>query len=81
MAGLEITVPAPLLRSKALDIRGFSVALPPIELRREAYTALCEHAAGGDLEVEYEVIPLEDIATAWERQQQPSGGPKMVLVP
>jgi NADPH:quinone reductase-like Zn-dependent oxidoreductase len=81
MAGLEITLPAPLIRSKALDVRGFSVAIPPIELRREAYTRLCEHAAAGDLEVEYEAVPLDDIATAWERQQQPSGGPKMVLVP
>jgi hypothetical protein len=35
----------------------------------------------GDLEVEYEAVPLDDIATAWERQQQPSGGPKVVLVP
>jgi len=81
MAGLELTFPAPLIRSKCLDIRGFSVALPPIELRREAYTRLCEHAAASDLEVEYEAVPLDDIATAWERQQQPSGGPKMVLVP
>jgi NADPH:quinone reductase-like Zn-dependent oxidoreductase len=81
MAGLEITFPAPLIRSKCLDIRGFSVALPPIELRREAYTTLCQHAARGDLEVEYEAVPLDEIATAWERQQQPSGGPKMVLVP
>jgi len=81
MAGPAITVPAPLIRSKALDIRGFSVALPPIELRREAYTRLCEHAANGDLDVDYEAVPLDDVATAWERQQQPSGGPKMVLVP
>ena len=81
MAGLEITFPAPLIRSKCLDIRGFSVALPPIELRREAYTRLCEHAAGGDLHVECEAVPLDDIATAWERQQRPSGGPKLVLVP
>ena len=81
MAGLEITFPAPIIRSKSLDIRGFSVALPPIELRREAYSRLCEHAAVGDLDVEYEAVPLDDIAMAWERQQQPGGGPKMVLVP
>jgi NADPH2:quinone reductase len=81
MAGPEVAIPAPLMRSKCLDIRGFSVAVPPIELRREAYTRLCEHAARGDLEVEYETVPLDDIATAWERQQQASGGPKMVLVP
>jgi NADPH:quinone reductase-like Zn-dependent oxidoreductase len=81
MAGLEITFPAPLIRSKSLDIRGFSVALPPIELRREAYLKLCEHVAAGDIKVELEEVPLDDIATAWERQQQPTGGPKIVLVP
>jgi NADPH:quinone reductase-like Zn-dependent oxidoreductase len=81
MAGLEITFPAPLIRSNSLDIRGFSVALPPIELRREAYMKLTEHAAAGDIEVEYEAVPLDDIAEAWERQQQPNGGPKIVLVP
>ena len=81
MSGQEITLPAPLLRSVSLDIRGFSVAHPPIELRREAYARLCEHAAAGDIQVEYEAVPLDDIAEAWERQQQPSGGPKLVLIP
>ena len=81
MAGLEITFPAPLIRSKSLDIRGFSVAVPPIELRREAYLKLTEHAAAGKLDVECEAVPLDDVAEAWERQQQPGGGPKLVIVP
>jgi len=81
MAGLEITFPAPLIRSKHLDIRGFSVALPPIDKRREAYMALTTHAADGEIDVEHEAVPLDNVAEAWERQQQPSGGPKIVLVP
>ena len=81
MAGLELTLPATLLRSVSLDVRGFSVAHPPIELRRDAYRRLTEHAAAGDIEVDLERLPLEEVGTAWERQQQPAGTPKMVLVP
>jgi NADPH:quinone reductase-like Zn-dependent oxidoreductase len=81
MSGQEITLPAPLIRSVSLNVLGFSVAHPPIDLRREAYLKLTEHAAAGDIDVDYEEVPLDDIATAWERQQQPSGGPKIVLVP
>ena len=81
MAGLELTLPATLLRSASLDVRGFSVAHPPIELRRDAYRRLTEHAAAGDIAVDLERLPLEEVGTAWERQQQPAGTPKMVLVP
>jgi NADPH:quinone reductase-like Zn-dependent oxidoreductase len=81
MAGLEITFPAPLIRSKHLDILGFSLVIPPLDERREAYRRLTEHAAAGDIDVEYEEVPLDDVASAWERQQQPSGGPKIILVP
>jgi NADPH:quinone reductase-like Zn-dependent oxidoreductase len=81
MSGQEITLPAPLIRSVSLNILGFSVAHPPIDLRREAYLKLTEHAAAGDIDVELEEVPLDDIADAWERQQQPRGGPKIVLVP
>jgi NADPH:quinone reductase-like Zn-dependent oxidoreductase len=81
MAGAEITLPAPLVRSVSLDIRGFSVAHPPLDLRREAYRRLTEHAARGDITVDVECLALDDIAVAWERQRQAAGGPKIVLVP
>ena len=45
MAGGEIALPAPLIRSRSLDVRGFSVAHPPLELKRDAYLRLTEHAA------------------------------------
>jgi NADPH2:quinone reductase len=81
IAGPEIPLPAPLIRSKSLDVRGFSVAHPPVDLRREAYLRLTGLAARGELHVDLEAVPLEDVHTAWERQRRAAGGPKLVIVP
>jgi NADPH:quinone reductase-like Zn-dependent oxidoreductase len=81
MAGAELTLPAPLIRSISLDVRGFSVAHPPVDLRREAYLRLTEHAARGDVRVDVERVPLAEVAGAWERQRRATGGPKTVIVP
>ena len=81
LAGTDITLPAPLIRSKSLDVRGFSVAHPPLEVRREAYLAVTELAARGELAVDLERVPLDDVPAAWERQRQAAGGPKLVVVP
>jgi NADPH:quinone reductase-like Zn-dependent oxidoreductase len=81
MAAPEITLAAPLIRSQSLDVRGFSVAHPPLHIKRDAYLRLTKHAADGDIVVELDARPLDDVADAWERQRQAAGGPKMVLVP
>jgi NADPH:quinone reductase-like Zn-dependent oxidoreductase len=81
MAGPEITLPAPLIRSRSLDIRAFSVAHPPLDLKRDAYLRLTGHAAEGDITVDLDARPLDDVHHAWERQREAGGGPKLVLVP
>ena len=81
LAGAELTLPAPLIRSISLDVRGFSVAHPPIDMRREAYLRLTEHAARGDVVVDVDRVALADVAGAWERQRRAAGGPKSVIVP
>jgi NADPH:quinone reductase-like Zn-dependent oxidoreductase len=81
MAAPEIVLAAPLIRSASLDVRGFSVAHPPIELKRDAYLRLTQHAAAGDIVVDLDARPLDDVGDAWERQRQAAGGPKTVLVP
>jgi NADPH:quinone reductase-like Zn-dependent oxidoreductase len=81
IAGPEITLPAPALRSVALDLRGFRVDLPPPEQRRQGFLDLTRHVANGDIAVEVERIPLQDVAQAWERQSRAEGGAKLVLVP
>jgi NADPH2:quinone reductase len=81
MAGGELVLPAPLIRSASLDVLGFSVAHPPLDVKREAYRRLTEHAARGEITVDVEPVALEDVAGAWERQSRAAGGPKLVVVP
>jgi NADPH2:quinone reductase len=80
MAGGELALPAPLIRSISLDVLGFSVAHPPLDVKREAYRRLTEHAARGDIVVDIEPVAIEDVASAWERQRRAAGGPKLVIV-
>jgi NADPH:quinone reductase-like Zn-dependent oxidoreductase len=81
VAGSELVLPAALIRSLSLDVRGFSVAQPPVEVRREGYFRLTELAARGEITVDVEPVALEDVAGAWERQGRAAGGPKLVIVP
>jgi NADPH2:quinone reductase len=81
MAGTDISLPAPLIRSKSLDLRGFNVSYPAVEVKREAYRRLTAHAAQGEIVVDVQARPLDEVEQAWERQKQAAGGPKQVLVP
>jgi NADPH2:quinone reductase len=81
IADTALTLPAPAIRSVSLDVRGFSVAHPPLDVRREAYLRLTRHVAVGDIAVELERVPLARIESAWARQREPTGGPKLVLIP
>jgi hypothetical protein len=80
MASPTAEVPALTLRSAVLDLLGFVVFRVPVEVRRDAYRRLTEHAARGDIQVDLECVPLDDVEDAWRRQR---GGPdaKLVLVP
>jgi len=80
IADVDMRLPAPAVRSASLDLCGFSVAHPPVDVRREGYLRLTTHAARGELVVDVERLPLEQVATAWERQRQATGGVKLVLV-
>ena len=81
LAGPELGLAAPAIRSKSLDVRGFmGLHLPP-EVRRRAYTRLGELVARGDIVIDLERVPLADVATAWERQRRADAGVKLVLIP
>jgi NADPH:quinone reductase-like Zn-dependent oxidoreductase len=78
MASTTLTLPAPLVRSAALDIMGFVIFYAPIEVRRAAYLRLTELAARGGLDVDLEVLPLAEIGPAWEREDR-GDGTKLVV--
>jgi NADPH2:quinone reductase len=79
-ASQQATLDAGIVRGKALRILGHPNALTPPEVKYGAFRAMCEHAAAGKLAVEYEEIPLDDVAEAWERQAS-SPNVKLILVP
>jgi NADPH:quinone reductase-like Zn-dependent oxidoreductase len=81
VAGVEMTLPAPAVRSVSLDLCGFSVAHPPRDVRREGYLRLTRHVERGEIAIDVERVPLERVGDAWERQRAACGGAKQVLVP
>ena len=81
LAGTEITLSAPAIRSVSLNVAGFSVAHPPHEVKRDAYQELARHVAAKEIAIEHEAVKLDDIAAAWERQKAANRRPKLVVVP
>jgi NADPH2:quinone reductase len=79
-AGAEATLASGVVRGKALQILGHANAMTPPDVKHAAFRAMCEHAAAGRLKVEYEELPLDDVAAAWERQAA-SPNVKLILVP
>ena len=79
-AGQQATLDSGVVRGKALQILGHANGVTPPETKHAALRAMCEHAAAGRLKVEYEEIPLNDVASAWERQAA-SPHLKLILVP
>jgi NADPH2:quinone reductase len=79
-AGQQATLDAGVVRGKALQILGHGNAVTPPEVKYSAFRAMCDHAAAGELKVEYEEVPLDQVAEAWERQAS-SPNVKLILVP
>ncbi len=79
-AGQQTTLDSGVVRGKALQVLGHANGITPPEVKHAAYRAMCDHAAAGRLTVEYEEVPLDDVAEAWERQAA-SPHVKLILVP
>jgi NADPH2:quinone reductase len=79
-AGTHADLMAGRLRGGLIDIRGHRNFWAPQEVREAAFQQMCEHSIAGELEIEVEVIPLSEIAEAWERQKA-SPGRKLALKP
>jgi NADPH2:quinone reductase len=79
-AGAELALSSATVRSKRLQIIGHTVFETPLDVLARAHLTLIGHAASGELTVEVETTPLDDVADAWERER--SGPPaKLVIVP
>jgi NADPH:quinone reductase-like Zn-dependent oxidoreductase len=79
-ASPEATLKSGSIRSKLVSILGHTNFAAPAEVRRDAYLRMVRHAGAGELTVDHELLPLERVAEAWERQQA-SPNLKLVLSP
>jgi NADPH:quinone reductase-like Zn-dependent oxidoreductase len=80
MAGPEIALAAPAVRSRFLAILGYANFHAPLDVRAAAYRRLGEHARDGRLTVDVERVALADVEQGWKRQR--SGvDRKLVVIP
>jgi NADPH:quinone reductase-like Zn-dependent oxidoreductase len=77
-AGPEATLKSSVVRGKALDLHGHSTPFTPRDVLRREYAQLVRHVMGGQIEIEVERVPFEQLADAWRRQAE--GSPKRKLV-
>jgi NADPH2:quinone reductase len=68
------------VRFKNLSILGHTNYLVPEDELADHYRRLVGHVTAGEITFEVERVPLDDVATAWERQVAGAGA-KLVLVP
>ena len=76
-AGPTITLPAAVLRSSALTIRG-TAGIPAMDVLAAAYQQVMNGASSGTLRIEIERIPLDDIEDGWERDAK---GRRLIVTP
>jgi NADPH2:quinone reductase len=78
-AGATVALPAQLLRSLGASVTGFMPMHHGPDAMMRAYGQLIVWAERRDLTVDYELVPLADVAAAWERSA--TARHKLVLVP
>jgi NADPH:quinone reductase-like Zn-dependent oxidoreductase len=78
-AGPTATLASAQIRGKQLDLFGYSDFAVPPEILAAEYRRLVGHAAAGEIRLDIERLPLEEVQTAWRLQEQ--GGRKTVLMP
>lgn len=76
-AGPTISLPAAVLRSRALTILG-TAGIPPRDLLMDAFRQVMTCAARGELRIDVEQVSLDDVESAWQRD---SRGRRLVLIP
>src|SRR5919198_6530601 len=79
-AGATAPLASAAVRFKGLEIYGYSNFILPKEVLDHEYARLVEHAVHGDITVEIDRVPLDEVETAWERQAA-SPHRKLVLIP
>jgi hypothetical protein len=77
----EAVFSSAVLRSRSIEILGYTNNSLTPERRRAALTEICALAARGVLAVAHEVHPLADIGAVWEAQARGNPPARFVLAP
>ena len=77
-AGTNVRLPLEIVRNRQGAIHAISSGWMDPEPKAAAYRRLSEHVAAGRLSVDRDVVPLDDVTSAWERQEA-SPGRKLVI--
>ena len=77
-AGTDVRLPLEVVRNRQGAIHAISSGWTELEPKAAAYRRLSEQVAAGRLGVEREVVPLDEVGAAWERQDA-SPGRKLVI--
>ncbi|MDX6438089.1 MAG: hypothetical protein QOF45_672 [Gaiellaceae bacterium] len=64
-AGPTATLPSAAIRGKQLELYGYSNFAVPADVLAEHYGRLVGHAVAGEIQVELERVPLDQIGQAW----------------
>lgn len=78
-SGDEAVFSSAVLRSKSASILGYTNNALTKDQRRDALTAVLQHAASGEISVTYEAVTLADITPAWTRQSAGKTSGRLVL--
>jgi NADPH:quinone reductase-like Zn-dependent oxidoreductase len=70
-----------VLRSRSLQVLGYTNNSLTHAQRADALTAVAGHTAAGRLAVAHEVLPLTEVTAAWTRQAEGRAGVRLVLTP
>jgi NADPH:quinone reductase-like Zn-dependent oxidoreductase len=77
-AGTDVSLPLEIVRNRQGAIHAISSGWTGLERKAAAYRRLLEYAVAGRLTVDRDVVPLDEVTAAWERQEA-SPGRKLVI--
>jgi NADPH2:quinone reductase len=78
-AGPETTLASAWVRGKRLELLGYSNFGVPHDVMAAEYRRLVEYAREGEVRLDLERVPLDDVAEAWRRQSE-GANRKLVIV-
>jgi NADPH2:quinone reductase len=77
-AGADVRLPLEFVRNRQGAIHAISSGWTALESKAAAYRRLSEDVVAGRLRVNRELVPLDEVSAAWERQEASPGG-KLVI--